>query len=74
VADALGADNAAVGIHQLAKTLGAPTALSEIGISEADLDKAVAVTLEKPLANPEPVTADRLKKLLLNAYRGHISG
>ncbi len=71
VATAMGVENAAVGIHELAKTLGAPTALSEIGIREADLDKAVEVTLEKPFNNPEPVSAERLRKLLYNAYHGH---
>jgi alcohol dehydrogenase class IV len=45
--------------------------LKEIGILEADLDKAVAVTLENPLSNPEPVTAKRLRQLLDNAWRGN---
>ena len=70
VAEALGADDAAMGIHQLALELGAPTALTEIGIKENDLERAVKVTLEKPLVNPEPVNAERLKALLLNALHG----
>jgi maleylacetate reductase len=72
VAEALGVDDAPMGIYELAIKLGAPTALSEIGISENDLDKAVSVTLENPLINPEPVTAERLKLLLMNALHGHI--
>ena len=71
VADALGVENAAEGIFALAKRLGAPTALSEIGITEADLDKAVGVTLEKPFNNPEPVDAARLRLLLTNALQGN---
>lgn len=70
VAEALGSDNAATGLHELALNLGAPTALSEIGIEEKHLDKAVEVTLENPLVNPEPVTAERLKKLLTLALHG----
>ncbi len=71
VANAMGVENAALGIYELAGKLGAPTALNEIGIVEEDLDKAVAVTLEKPLDNPEPVNAGRLKKLLTAALHGH---
>ncbi len=71
VADALGVDNAAEGIFALAKTLGAPTALSEIGITDADLDKAVEVTLEKAFNNPEPVDAVRLRRVLANALQGN---
>ena len=70
VAEALDVDNAAMGIHRLASQLGAPTALSEIGITEADIDKAVTVSLEKPLNNPESVTKEGLKILLTRALYG----
>jgi maleylacetate reductase len=70
VADALGVDNAAQGIYQLAKKLGVPLSLKEVRILESDLDKAVAVTLENPLSNPEPVTPKRLRQLLDNAWHG----
>ena len=62
----------AIGIHELAKKLGAPTALSEIGITEADLDKAAQVATETPVNNPEPVTTERVRKLLENALQGRI--
>ena len=71
VADALGVDNAAQGIYQLAKKLGVPLSLKEVGILETDLDKAVAVSLENSLSNPEPVTPKRLRQLLDNAWRGN---
>lgn len=70
VAEAIGVGEAATGIYELAKTLGAPTALSQIGISENDLDRAVSITMENPLVNPEPVSAKRLRQLLQNAYSG----
>lgn len=71
LAVAMAVDNAAVGIFELAKTVGAPTALKDIGVAEADLDRAVSIALEKELDNPEPVTAPRLRALLENAFHGH---
>lgn len=70
VAEALSVENASVGLFELAKQLGAPTSLREIGITEADLDKAAAVTTEKRVNNPEPVTTERVRRLLDNAYHG----
>lgn len=71
LAQAMGVEDAAVGIFQLAQTLGAPTALKEIGIHESDLDKAAAVATEAPLHNPEPVTTERVRILLENAFHGY---
>ncbi len=70
LAAAMGVDNAAIGIFNLAKTVGAPTALKDIGIQEADLDKAAEIATESPVNNPEPVTTERVRALLQNAYEG----
>lgn len=71
LAEAMGVNDAAVGIFELAKTVGAPTTLKDIGVNEADLDQAVAIALIKELDNPEPVTKKRLRALLENAFHGH---
>ena len=71
LATAMQVDDPAVGIFELAKILGAPTALKDIGVKEADLDEAVAIATEKELENPEPVTKERLRQLLENAYHGN---
>ncbi len=71
IAGALGVGDAATGLFELAGNLGAPTALRDIGVEEADLDEAAAVTLEKPINNPEPVTRERVRALLDNAWHGH---
>lgn len=70
LADAMGVENAALGIFELAKTVGAPTALKDIGIQESDLDKAAEIATETPVNNPEPVTTERVRALLQNAYEG----
>ena len=71
IAEALGVSDAATGLFELAGTLGAPTALKDIGVKEADLDEAAAITVEKPVNNPEPVTRDRVRALLENAWHGY---
>ena len=70
LAEAMGVENAAIGLYELAKTVGAPTALKEIGIKESDLDKAAAVATEKPVNNPEPVTLKGVRELLQRAWIG----
>lgn len=70
LADALGVDNAARGIFALAKRLGAPAGLCDLGVRESDLDRAADILLESPVDNPEPLTRDRLRKLLDDAYSG----
>ena len=71
IAEALGVNDAATGLFELARKLGAPIALKDIGIKQTDLDEAAAVTVEKPINNPEPVTRARVRALLENAWHGH---
>ena len=70
IAEAMGVSDAATGLFNLAENLGAPTALKDIGVKASDLDEAAAVALKAPLNNPEPVTRERLRALLENAYHG----
>ncbi len=70
VADAIGAADAASGIHDLADRLGAPTSLREIGVAEGDLDAVALMTARRGFHNPEPVTATRIRALLQNAFEG----
>jgi alcohol dehydrogenase class IV len=72
LAEAMGVENAAEGIFNLAKIVGAPTALRDIGIQESDLDKAAAVATESPVNNPEPVTRERVRALLQRAWAGEL--
>ena len=72
VADALGVEDAALGIHALAKKLGAPTALRHVGVAEGDLDTVADMTATGSCHNPEPVTVERIRALLQNAFEGLI--
>jgi alcohol dehydrogenase class IV len=67
---AIGADDAARGLFALARSLGAPTALRDIGMRECDLDKAAEQATQSPYFNPRPVDYAGIRKLLDDAYRG----
>ena len=71
IAESMGVDDAATGLFELAGTIGVPTALKDIGVAETDLDEAAAVTVETPVNNPAPVTRERVRALLENAYHGY---
>jgi alcohol dehydrogenase class IV len=71
VARALAADDAGRALFDLAERIGAPTALRDIGMREADLDEAVGLVLEKvPQDNPRPVEEKDVRELLEAAFTG----
>jgi maleylacetate reductase len=70
VAAALGADDAAQGLFDLAVALGAPTRLQDIGMPEEGLDRAASLATMQPYYNPAPLRADMIRKLLGDAYEG----
>jgi alcohol dehydrogenase class IV len=70
VARALGAQDAATGLYDLAKRLNAPLALSAIGMKEADLEHAVALAVARPYPNPRPLEVEPLRRLMENAFFG----
>src|SRR5882672_2044694 len=69
-ARALGADKAGTGLFDLAESLGAPTSLKAIGMSESDLDQAAEIATSAPYWNPRPVDRDAIRALLDDAYHG----
>ncbi len=76
LAEALGADDAAAGLWDLARALGAPTDLVSLGFP-ADPDAAAAVAAAVAAAspaNPRPVTEDGVRALLRAACAGDRPG
>ena len=71
---ALGVDySAAQGLFDLAKNNGAPVALKDIGMKEADLDRAAEIAVSNPYWNPRPFgPAERplIRELLQRAFEG----
>lgn len=66
----LGSDTVAGGLFDLARALGAPTALKDIGMNEADLARAAAIATENPYWNPRPIDREAIAALLDDAYHG----
>jgi len=69
-ARALGVDDAADGLFDLAHRLDAPTSLKAIGMAESDLDKAAEIATSVPYWNPRPVDKGAIRALLEDAYQG----
>ena len=75
VARALGAEEAAAGLYDLARRIGAPTALKDIGMREENLDEAITLILEEaPTENPRSVDKAGIRELLEDAYSGRRPG
>ena len=67
---ALQAKDAAAGIYDLEKRLGLPMRLADIGLKEADLERAARIAAEAPYPNPRKVEYGPVLELLRNAYQG----
>jgi maleylacetate reductase len=70
IARALGTENAAQGLFDLAHRLGAPTALKDIGMPESGLDHATNIATAAPYWNPRPIERDGIRMLLDDAFHG----
>lgn len=58
------------GLWDFAKKVGAPMRLSDLGLTEADLDRAADIAVQNPYANPRPFDRDAIRTLLQAAYTG----
>jgi alcohol dehydrogenase class IV len=71
VARALGVKNAAQGLFDMAKNLGAPYSLKELGFKEEDIPKAAEIASKAPYPNPVPLEKEKILELLRNAWAGN---
>jgi maleylacetate reductase len=58
------------GLYDLAKSLGAPMALRDFGVSRDDLASIADLAVKNPYANPRTVTRDGILALLEGAWAG----
>lgn len=70
IAAALAAEDPALGLYALARSVGAPAALKDIGMPADGIETAVRLALANPYYNPAPVRAEALRRLLQNALEG----
>lgn len=70
IAAALGASSAAQAVFDLAQRNDAPVALKDIGMKEADLDKACDIAMQNQYPNPRPLERTAIRQLLQDAFEG----
>ena len=63
--------SAGAALHDFARSLGSPLSLKDIGLSEADLDRAADIAAENPYWNPRPIDRASIRKLLQDAWEGN---
>lgn len=71
VARALGRDDPAGGLFDLATKLGIEMRLEALGLAAADIDVAADRATESPYPNPRPIERDAVRELLQAAFEGH---
>jgi alcohol dehydrogenase class IV len=70
VAAALGTEDAAQGLYDLAVRIGAPVALKDIGMPADGLDRAARLATENRYANPRPIDYAGVRQVLEDAFHG----
>jgi alcohol dehydrogenase class IV len=70
IARALAVDDPAGALWELAKAIGAPLALRDIGMPRSGLDKAARLATESPYYNPRPIRYEDILMLLEDAFEG----
>ncbi|QIG53775.1 maleylacetate reductase [Altererythrobacter sp. BO-6] len=63
-------DDPVTALRDLAQTVGAPSSLKALGMSQDQIDDAVRLAVSNPYWNPRPIEASPLRKLLENAWHG----
>ncbi|HCP01455.1 MAG TPA: maleylacetate reductase [Rhodospirillaceae bacterium] len=71
---ALETNDPAGALFDLAQSLGAKLALSDLGMSEDNLERAADIAIENPYYNPRPVTREGIRALLEDAFHGRRPG
>jgi maleylacetate reductase len=70
IARAMHVEDAPGGIWELEQRLGLPMKLADIGMKEADLERAARIAVQAPYPNPRPVEFAPVRELLQNAFEG----
>jgi maleylacetate reductase len=70
VAEVLGGGSPGGALWDLAKRLGAPSRLADLGLAESDLDGAAEIAAKNPYWNPAPVDRAGLRALIGAAWAG----
>jgi maleylacetate reductase len=70
LAAGLGVEDVAGAIWDLGRRLGTPASLAELGMAEAELDRAAAQAVARVVQTPRPAGVTELRGLLGAAWQG----
>ena len=70
VAEAMQSDHAPTAVQSLVRALGGPASLREIGLADADVDRAADLAVARAYPNPRKVTRSGVTTLLHRALDG----
>jgi len=70
IAATFGGGSAGAGLWDFAAAIGAPLRLADLGLTEADLDRAAGIALRNSYDNPRPFTGRDIRDLLQAAWEG----
>jgi maleylacetate reductase len=70
---ALSTDDVPGHLARTSVELGAPRSLADIGLTQDDVDEVIGQAVDRPYANPRPVTSDALRPLLTAALNGALA-
>lgn len=66
----MGSSSACGGIYDFARKIGVPSNLMDLGMSEADLDRAAQETVQTTPYNPRKVDINLVREMLQQAFEG----
>ena len=64
------ATSAAEGLALLARAMGLPASLRELGMPQSGIDRAADLAVQSPYANPRPIERAAVRALIENAWHG----
>ena len=70
VAEIFGGPTPGQALHDFAVKMRAPLALRDLGMAEADLDRAAEIAVQNPYWNPRPIEKSAVRRLLQAAWAG----
>ncbi len=70
IARALGSDDAARGLADLARRLGVPQSLRDLGMPQEGIERAADLALRTPYWNPRPLDPAAIRDLIAGAWAG----
>jgi maleylacetate reductase len=70
IAEAIGTENAAIGLYDLAGRLAAKRSLRELGMPESGIERATLLATQNPYWNPRKLESDAIRELIRRAWAG----